>query len=460
MRVLVVSTYELGHQPLSVATTTAALVAGGHQVRCADLAVATLSADDVDWAERVALSVPMHTAMRLALQVAATVRARRPGLALCFFGLYAGMARGLTLSSPADAIVAGEFEPGVAAWASAGDPGPIVQLGRFEARVPDRRLLPELGRYTQLAVAGELRPVGSVAASRGCSHRCRHCPVPVVYDGRARPVAEDIVLADVDQLVAAGARHISFADPDFLNAPHHARRVLAGLRDRHPALTFDATIKVEHLLRYPQVLAELAESGCAFVVSAFESVSNRILALLDKGHTVADMSEAVIALRSHGIEIRPSWLPFTPWTMVDDLVGLIDFVAAYDLVANVDPVQYSVRLLVPDGSLLLAEPAMTAHLGSFDPARLGWTWAHPDPVVDYLQVEVAALVEAQVGEDPEQTFDQVDGLVRSYAPDAPARPARGAASVGPRGQRARLTEPWFCCSEPTEAQLAPLAPFV
>ncbi len=206
--------------------------------------------------------------------------------------------------------MAGEFEPGVVAWAGGGDPGPVVQLGRFAARVPERRLLPELGRYTHLAIACELRPVGSVAASRGCSHRCRHCPVPVVYDGRARPVAEDIVLADVDQLVAAGARHISFADPDFLNAPHHARRVLAGLRDRHPSLTFDATIKVEHLLRYPQVLAELAESGCAFVVSAFESVSNRILGLLDKGHTVADMSEAVIALRSHGIENPPVVVAF------------------------------------------------------------------------------------------------------------------------------------------------------
>jgi len=172
------------------------------------------------------------------------------------------------------------------------------------------------------------------------------------------------------------------------------------------------------------------------------------------------MSEAVIALRSHGIEIRPSWLPFTPWTTVDDLTALVDFVVAHDLIANVDPVQYSVRLLVPDGSLLLAEPAMTAHLGGYDPTRLGWTWAHPDPVVDQLQVEIAALVEAQVGQDPERTFDQVDGLIRSYASNAPARPARGAASVGPPGQRARLTEPWFCCSEPTEAQLAPLAPFV
>ena len=295
MRVLVVSTYELGHQPLSVATTAAALLAAGHQVRCADLAVGTLSADDVDWAEGVALSVPMHTAMRLALRVAGTVRARRPGLPLCFYGLYAAMAGDLTVSSPADAVIAGEFEPGVVAWAGGAEPGPAVQLGRTGARVPDRSLLPELGRYTHLAIAGELRPVGSVAASRGCSHRCRHCPVPVVYDGRVRPVAEDVVLADVDQLVAAGARHISFADPDFLNAPRHARRVMAAVHDRHPGLTFDATIKVEHLLRYPEALPELAEAGCAFVVSAFELVSDHILAILAKGHTVADMSEAVTA---------------------------------------------------------------------------------------------------------------------------------------------------------------------
>ncbi|MGP8207886.1 MAG: CUAEP/CCAEP-tail radical SAM (seleno)protein [Acidimicrobiales bacterium] len=459
MKVLVVSTYELGHQPLSVATVTGLLLAAGHQVRCVDLAVGTLSADDVDWADGVALSVPMHTAMRLARRVAGAVRARRAQLPLCFFGLYAGMAGDLTLSSPADAVVAGEFEPGVVAWAGGAAPCAPVQLGRFEARVPERRLLPELGRYAHLAVAGELRLVGSVAASRGCSHRCRHCPVPVVYAGRVRAVAEEIVLADVDQLVAAGARHISFADPDFFNAPRHARRVMAGVHERHPGLSFDATIKVEHLLRYPEMLPELADAGCAFIVSAFESVNDRTLSLLDKGHTVADMSEVVIALRAHGLEVRPSWLPFTPWTTLADLVGLVDFVISHDLVANVDPVQYSVRLLVPDGSLLLAEPAMTAHLGSYDPARLGWAWAHPDPAMDRLQVDMAALVEAQIGRSPERTFAQVDALVRSYALDAPAPPARGAVSVGPRGDRARLSEPWFCCSEPTEAQLAPLAPF-
>src|SRR6202012_1431996 len=108
--------------------------------------------------------------------------------------------------------------------------------------------------------------------------------------------------------------------PDSFHAPPHPRRVLFGMHARPPTPTFDATIKVEHILRYPEMLAGLAQAGCVFVVSAFESVSDRVLGLLEKGHTAADMSEAVIALRSEGVEIRPSWLPFTPWTSVDDLV--------------------------------------------------------------------------------------------------------------------------------------------
>lgn len=456
MKVLVVSTYELGHQPLGAASAAAALLDAGHEVRCVDVAVDVLDPSDVDWAERVALSVPMHTAMRLALRVAETIRARRTGLPLCFFGLYAGTGRDLAVTAPTDARVAGEYEGGLVAWAAGGDPGAAIQIKRATSPIPDREHLPGLRRYTRLAVAGEERLVGSVAASRGCSHRCRHCPVPVVYDGRVRPVDEDAVLADIDHLVAAGARHISFADPDFLNAPHHSRRVIAGLHRRHPDITFDATIKVEHLLRQPDALPELAAAGCAFVVSAFESVNDDTLRQLDKGHTAADASRAVIALRSHDIEVRPSWLPFTPWTTVDDLVDMMDFVIAHDLVANVDPVQYSIRLLIPDGSLLLGEPAMTAHLGAYDPTRLGWTWAHPDPDVDRLQRDIAALVEARVGQTPSSTFDEIDALIRPRAGTSRRRPTPGSVSTGPAGHRAHLTEPWFCCAEPTEAQLAPL----
>lgn len=456
VRILLVSTYELGNQPLALASPAAALLDAGHDVRCVDVAVDPLDGDDVDWADRVAFSVPMHTAMRLALRVAETIRVRRPGLPLCFYGLYATASRDLAVRSEADAVIAGEYEPGLVAWANGNDAGPDVQLARTPARVPVRHLLPVLDRYTRLAANGEERLVGSVEASRGCSHRCRHCPVPVVYDGRVRPVDEASVVADVDQLVAAGARHVTFADPDFLNAPHHSRRVVASVHGRHPELTFDCTVKVEHILRHPDLWPEFADAGCAFVVSAFESVSETILGHLDKGHTVADASAAVKLLREHAIEVRPSWLPFTPWTTVDDLVDLVDFVITHDLVANVDPVQYAVRLLVPPGSLLLDQPAMTPYLGPYDPARLGWTWEHPDAAVDQLYGEVSALVEARVDQAAAATFEEIDALFRSSSSTPRSLPSQGAVSEGPPGERARLTEPWFCCSEPTEAQLAPL----
>ena len=456
VRVLLVSTYELGNQPLGLSKPMAAMEAAGHQVRCVDVAVDPIDVTDFDWADRVAFSVPMHTAMRLALQVAESVRARRPDLPLCFYGLYATVSRDLTVTSPADAVIAGEYEAGLVAWAGGADPGPAIQLARGPALLPARSMLPTLDRYTRLAVGGEERLVGSIEASRGCSHRCRHCPVPVVYDGRVRPVDEATVVADVDQLVVAGARHLTFADPDFLNTPLHSRRVIAAIHTRHPGLTFDCTVKVEHVLRHPDIWSELAEAGCLFIVSAFESVDNVILEHLDKGHTVAEASEAVILLRRHDIEVRPSWLPFTPWTTIDGLADLLDFVIAHDLVPNVDPVQYTVRLLLPEESLLLGRPEMTPHLGPYDAARLGWTWSHPDSEVDHMQQGLAALVEARVDQGSDLTFAEIDALIRSQATTARPRPVTGSVSSGPPGQRARLTESWFCCSEPTEAQLAPL----
>ncbi len=456
MRVLVVSTYELGNQPHSAATASAALLAAGHEVRCADTSVDPLDPEDLAWAQRVALSVPMHTATRLALRVASTVRSLGPELPVCFFGLYASAIEPLSPGRSSDARIAGEYEPGLVAWAGGGDPGPLVQLPRECSPVPERQLLPELSRYTRLVLGDDERLVGSVVASRGCSHRCRHCPVPVVYSGRVRPVRVPVVLADVQQLVEAGATHLSFGDPDFLNVPRHSLRILSEVHERHPELTFDVTVKVEHLLRHRDLLAPLAEAGCSFVVSAFESVSDPLLRRLDKGHTAADASVAVRALREHGLEVRPSWLPFTPWTTVADLVDLLDFVVAHDLVRNVDPVQYSVRLLLPEGSLLLDDATLGPHLGDFDPERSAWNWAHPDPALDRLADEVARLVEDRVSSPPEETFEEVDALVRSFGTRSAPRPRLGAISTGPRGPRPRLSEPWFCCSEPTRSQLEPL----
>jgi hypothetical protein len=308
-----------------------------------------------------------------------------------------------------------------------------------------------LERYAHLALGPEERPVGYVEASHGCLHRCRHCPVPVVYDGRIRIVAEDVVLADVESLVRDGARHITFGDPDFLNGPQHSRRVVAALHARWPELTFDCTVKVEHILRHADLWPDFAAAGCLFVVSAFESVDDATLALLDKGHTTADAADAVSLLRRHGIEIRPSFLPFTPWTTLDHVADLVDFVAALDLVPNVDPVQYTIRLLVPEGSLLEPVLAGGERLGPYDAERLTWTWSSADPAVDELQTRLAAIVEGAqtAGESIGQIYGRVRAAVHTAAGRHPVgdavsdlAPALSGCATGEG--RPRLTEPWFC----------------
>jgi hypothetical protein len=87
VRVLLVSTYELGHQPLHVASPAGRLLRAGHEVRCVDLSVDALEDTEIVWAEAMAFSVPMHTAARIALGACRAVRRERPELPLCLYGL-------------------------------------------------------------------------------------------------------------------------------------------------------------------------------------------------------------------------------------------------------------------------------------------------------------------------------------------------------------------------------------
>ncbi|HDL42163.1 MAG TPA: radical SAM protein, partial [Actinobacteria bacterium] len=308
---------------------------------------------------------------------------------------------------------------------------------------PARDLLPPLEKYARLALGDEQRLVGAVEASHGCLHMCRHCPIPSVYEGRLRIVDVGSVLADIDQHVEAGARHITFGDPDFLNGPAHSLRIVRALHERHPDLTFDCTVKVEHILRDEGIWQEFAESGCLFVVSAFETMNDQVLALLDKGHTADDAARAVHVLRDVGIDLRPSWLPFTPWTTHADIERMFRFISSHDLIDSTDPVQLGIRLLIPEGSLILQIPEMEPYLGSYDPEALSYMWKAADPEMDRLATNLVDIAEvgATNGEVVADTFlKQWLAVVAGSDFEPPPDAIDQGATTG----RPKLTEPWFC----------------
>ena len=443
MRVLLLSTYELGRQPVALAAPAASVRRSGHEVRAVDLAVEELTDVDVSWAERVAISVPMHTATRLADEIARAIADAHPDLPVALFGLYAGVG-----SVDVAARFEGEYEPDLLRWAAGELDGIHRHLGRSDLGVPDRTGLPGLAQYARLEHRGSTVLAGAVETSHGCRHRCRHCPIPAVYDGRIRVVPRDDVLTDIDNLVAAGARHITFGDADFLNAPAHSLSVLETAHHTHPDITFDATIKVEHILGHAELWPRLAELNLLFVVSAFESMADDTLEILDKGHTVADMARAVDLTRETGIHLRPTWLPFFPWTTPDDVARIFEFIDTLGLTGSTDPVQLSIKLLVPKGSLLANHPVMTPHLDHYDNDALTWRWGFDDPETAVLHKELEAIAAnaSDCGQEAAATIDEMRQAV-SRVSGRHLPPPSGPVVVAPR-----LTESWFCCAEPTEGQ--------
>lgn len=457
--ILLVACYELGHQPLALAWPAAFLEARGYRPVLMDLSVEPFDATKVASAKIVAISVPMHTALRLGVAVAQRVREANPRGHLCFFGLYAGLNADYLFAHGANSVISGEVEGPLTDLVHAleegdGRPLPFVRtvghaasphLARRDFHLPSRTSLPALGAYAHLERHGRHEPVGYVEASRGCLHRCRHCPIPPVYGGRFFAVPREVVLADVRQQVAMGARHITFGDPDFLNGPTHGLRIVRALHAEFPWLTFDFTAKIEHLLRHRARLPELAASGCLFIVSAAESLSDTVLANLDKGHTRDDVALALRTTRAAGIDLRPTWVAFTPWTTLADYQELLDFIDAENLIDHVDPVQYSLRLLVPPGSLLLESAAMRPHLWSLEHDTFTYRWIHPDARMDHLQEAVASVVAeaAPLREDAAITFDRIRQLADEQSGSV-ARPSAAARLRPGRTRPPRMTEPWFC----------------
>jgi radical SAM superfamily enzyme YgiQ (UPF0313 family) len=417
-----------------------------------DLAIAPLDEAAVARARFVGIAVPMHTALRLGVEAARRVRALNPSAHVGFYGLYAPLNREyLERERLADSIIGGEFERElvhlVEALEAGRTPRPrAMVLDKLAFAVPDRRALPALKRYAHLLSPTGERVAGYVEASRGCLHQCRHCPIPPAYDGRFFVVQAEVVLEDIRRQIADGARHITFGDPDFLNGPEHALRLVRALHAEHPDITFDVTTKVEHILQHRTRFAELGRLGCVFVVSAVESLSPRVLEVLDKGHTRADVDVAIDITRDAGIVLRPSLVPFTPWETLESYHELLDWLERRDLLDQIDPIHLAIRLLIPPGSKLLERDETRAVLGALEPDRLTYAWTHPDPRMDALQKSVLATVEAAArdDEDPRDTFARVKSLAWQAAGRPPLALPPPAPSKPPKVRAPRLAEAWFC----------------
>ena len=461
VRVLLISTYDLGRQPLGLASPAAWLRNEGVEVTCVDTSRDTLTDDQIGEAGLIAFYLPMHTATRLAAPLIARAGRVNASARLAAYGLYAPLnaswlgEQGVTVLGPdaeADLLTLAQRQlPTLnAQLPKSNSQSPETRAEspsrqRLQFIPPDRSSLPPLARYASLQMPdGSRRVVGSTDATRGCKHLCRHCPIVPVYGGTFRAIPIDVVMGDVRAQVAAGAEHISFGDPDFFNGPTHARRIVEAVAKEFPRLTYDVTIKIEHILRHVDMLGLLRDTGCLMITSAVESIDDEVLVKLRKGHTRADFIDAVGLCKQAGVTLAPTFVPFTPWTTIGGYVDLLEQLDALVLADGVAPIQLAIRLLVTAESKLLELPDIRALLDPFDAASLTFPWRHPDPRVDDLQRAVMQIVGGASHASRGDTFDRILTL----ATGSEDRPARAKGAMPPY-----MTEGWYCCAEPAPEQI-------
>ena len=492
MKVVLISTYELGHQPFGLASPAAWLRRAGAEVICVDLSRQGLPEEAIGAAGLVAFYVPMHTATRLAIPLIEPVRRLNPRTHLCFYGLYAPVNEVYLRDLGVETILGGEFEGALAelvaqmAHGEAGTGKPqggdatashgngsnknaskqssasasrgAISLERLSFIPPDRSGLPALRQYAHLLMPeGGFKVAGYTEASRGCKHLCRHCPVVPVYNGVFRIVQRDVVVEDIRRQVDAGAEHVTFGDPDFFNGPAHALAIVEAMHREFPQLSYDVTIKIEHLLQHKDAVRTLRDTGCLFATSAVESVDDAILARLAKGHTRADFLAVVAGFRELGLILQPTFVPFTPWTTLAGYRELLALIAEQDLAENVAPIQLGIRLLIPAGSRLLELEDVRMAIGDFDASGLVYPWRHPDPRMDILSERVQELANDghRLKRSRTETFRRIWRAAQEVAGETAGTdilPAVSSARKIPH-----FAEPWYCCAEPTLDQFAAMA---
>jgi radical SAM superfamily enzyme YgiQ (UPF0313 family) len=450
VRLLLVSTYDLGRQPFGLASPAARLRHAGVEFDCIDTSRERLTDERIASADLVAFYLPMHTATRLATPLIDRVQRVNPAARLAAYGLYAPINEQWLRAKGVAHVLGPEGEEALTSLAMGSDPSDATTEGvesrRYRGLTPHRAGLLPLAKYARLQMPdGSTRIVGSTDATRGCKHLCRHCPIVPVYRGRFHAIPGDAVLADIRQQVAAGAQHLSFGDPDFLNGPTHARRIVERLAAEFPGLTYDVTIKIEHLLKHASLLPMLAKTGCIFVTSAVESIDDEVLQHLAKGHTRADFVSAVHLCRDIGLALAPTFVPFTPWTTLEGFHELLQTIEELELVEQVAPIQLAIRLLITNASPLLELPDIQRAIAEFDPASLTWPWRHPDSRVDALQQRVMA----RVGNNPRAPRGEIFEALWNLS----AGTGSGRATTRPRRLPQRpvpiLSENWYCCAEPS-----------
>ncbi len=437
MKILLTSFYDLGKQPKIIAE-----IADRYNTPEVNFEFVDFSIDkqNIDLATYDVLGIyaPMHTATILSIEY---IKDKKLPNKVFTFGLYGSVLEDFNSSIiHIKDIESDELTSFLGLYEN--------QKFSLKNNIPNREIFPDISNYAHLVDGSNNLIAGSVETTYGCKHSCTHCPIPISFNGSFKTYSFEKIVNDVQNQVNQGAKHISFNDPDFFNGPMHALKILEALNKKFPGITYDSTIKVEHIIKYKKYFKELASLNMVFVISAFETTNDKVLSILEKNHTRSDLNNSIEISQEFSIDIRPTWMPFSPWTELKDLSNIVELIEGYQLRETVDPIQLTIKLLIPKHSLIIQRPEIKKYLGNYEKESLSYQWKYENIDAEKLQFRLFDFIlnNSELNEHKQylgmvNIIEEFTGrkLLTNFKYDFKNVP--------------KLSETWFCCAEPSKIQL-------
>jgi radical SAM superfamily enzyme YgiQ (UPF0313 family) len=291
-------------QPPLGLMTVAALLPADWKKRLVDTNVERLTDRDLAWADVVLLS-GMHIQRPSIDAILARCRAR--GLPTVVGGPIASSLSRAELQ--ADHVVIGEAEELIAGLARDLEQGagkPVYQAAERPemalSPLPDLSLI-KMKRYSTMAVQ----------YSRGCPFNCEFCDIIEIYGRRPRTKAVAQVLAELDQLRAAGWRESVFiVDDNFIGNKARAKELCAALAEWRAQykVSFDFNTEASlNLADDPELMRLMKEAGFNSVFLGIETPDESGLIASQKlQNTRRSMLESIAIIQSYGMQVMGGFI--------------------------------------------------------------------------------------------------------------------------------------------------------
>ncbi len=178
------------------------------------------------------------------------------------------------------------------------------------------------------------RPVTLVQCGRGCRYACDFCSIHAFYGTSLRWRGLDRV---VEELAQAGRRFVFLTDDNLLNDRRRLVDLLAAIRPLHLHWSCQASLDVA---TDPQLVKQMADSGCLTVMVGFESLNPANLLQMGKAwqQRFGTYDELIGVLRDHGIMVYGGFVLGYDHDTPDSFPMTLDFALRNKLfLANFNP---------------------------------------------------------------------------------------------------------------------------